>query len=681
MLKSYFCLAALALFSFTLVAQTDRPVPQKIEKLHQLNTRFEYFEVFSLKQQTETPSSLTEIAEDARVFQLKSAVLQQILNEQPKSIQLSIPLKNETIQVELYRKNIFTDNFRIFDQNNEPISYQPGVYYHGIVQNNPNSIVAFSFFRNDVAGVISIGGQPGNIVVGKLKDSEEFVSYSDYLLQAENPFTCEADVLPAPPAAYQENTYETQSAEEGWNPCVRIYYEVTNSVFLEHYESTDQTINWLTSIHNNINTLYENDEINISLHNIMIWMEEDPYSGEPYSDIDTFFEIRPEFDGDLGHLVSTPSTTSLAYVDSICSFYNYAYSGISLYFENVPTYSWTIMAMTHETGHALGSPHTHACYWNGNNTPIDVCAPTFSFEYSEGCEDGDVPYETGGTIMSYCHLLGSVGINFNNGFGEQPAHLIKNNMLTKLCLSTDCIDNYEETYCFPTVSYNTEPITYVGIQDIDNESSAASSMSYEDFTDLSTELTRGETYEITFQGHTGGNYSSYFTVFIDFNEDGEFSEDEAFFTDAENYMVITNSNGNDDVIATGEIHIPSETPLGEKRMRVIKNYNEPIINPCDALSFGQIEDYTISIVQEMSVEDSVFNDFIFYPNPVKDVLHLQSAYQIEKLQILNILGQEVMQLNPEQLKANLQLESLSEGIYFMNVEIEGRNKTYKLIKS
>src|SRR5690606_8460773 len=42
----------------------------------------------------------------------------------------------------------------------------------------------------------------------------------------------------------------------------------------------------------------------------------------------------------------------------------------------VPVYSWDVTCSTHEMGHNLGSPHTHNCAWNGNNTAIDNCAGT-----------------------------------------------------------------------------------------------------------------------------------------------------------------------------------------------------------------------------------------------------------------------------------------------------------------
>ena len=105
--------------------------------------------------------------------------------------------------------------------------------------------------------------------------------------------------------------------------------------------------------------------------------------------------------------------------------------------------------MTHEIGHNLGSPHTHACNWNGDNTAIDGCGPASG--NNEGC-DGPLPTETGGTIMSYCHLVSSVGINFANGFGPQPGALIRATVNSKECLGTDCVASCESTITGLTLS-------------------------------------------------------------------------------------------------------------------------------------------------------------------------------------------------------------------------------------
>src|SRR5690606_3894026 len=189
-----------------------------------------------------------------------------------------------------------------------------------------------------------------------------------------------------------------------------------------------------------IGTLYANDNINVALHEIKIWTTDDPYDGTYGENLEEFKNKVTEFNGDLAHLVNNPSTTSVAYLNSLCTDWRYAYSGISMNYAQVPTYSWTIMAMTHEMGHSLGSPHTHNCSWNGNNTAIDGCGPAAG--YTEGtCPQGPIPPSSvGGTIMSYCHLTSST-IKFVNGFGPQPQALIVNSVNGAACLDvcgSDC---------------------------------------------------------------------------------------------------------------------------------------------------------------------------------------------------------------------------------------------------
>jgi hypothetical protein len=123
----------------------------------------------------------------------------------------------------------------------------------------------------------------------------------------------------------------------------------------------------------------------------------------------------------------------IAYLNGICSGnvdYRLSVSGdLTSWTANVPAYSWNVYVVAHEFGHSLGSPHTHACFWNGNGTAIDGCAG-----FTEvGCPVPGIP-AGGGTIMSYCHQ--SVGINFLNGFGPQPAAVIINTINSATCLNS-----------------------------------------------------------------------------------------------------------------------------------------------------------------------------------------------------------------------------------------------------
>lgn len=139
------------------------------------------------------------------------------------------------------------------------------------------------------------------------------------------------------------------------------------------------------------------------------------------------------FNGDLSHLVSYQASGGIAAgFSGICAGNvdnSKCFSSIDGTYANVPTYSWSVMVCTHEMGHLIGSRHTHACVWNGNNTAIDGCA---------GQTEGSCPLPGnppgGGTIMSYCHITG-VGINLNNGFGPQPQAVLINTVNNASCLS------------------------------------------------------------------------------------------------------------------------------------------------------------------------------------------------------------------------------------------------------
>jgi len=127
----------------------------------------------------------------------------------------------------------------------------------------------------------------------------------------------------------------------------------------------------------------------------------------------------------------------IAWLNVLCATNNggafgpYAVSGaMSSNVVPFPIFSWNVMVVAHELGHNVGSPHTHDCSWNGNGTQVDDCGPVAGYDTS--CYDPNDPIlpSNGGTIMSYCHLVSGVGINFNNGFGPEAGGLLHHLLLT-----------------------------------------------------------------------------------------------------------------------------------------------------------------------------------------------------------------------------------------------------------
>src|SRR5690625_143061 len=211
--RLYYCFAVVFFVSLTLSAQTLKPIPQQVQDFHNQHLEFQTFEVFDLKNLPETSSDLKDQAENVVSFEVNSSKLNQLLTEKPKGIEISFPYEDGEITVELYKKDIFTDAFAVYDQNEQRLDYTRGAYYRGIVKDNSNSIVAFSFFRNDIVGVVSIGGQPGNIVVGKLKNNSQYVSYADHSLTKANPFECGVEGLPEIEDFKNNSDYSTNSID------------------------------------------------------------------------------------------------------------------------------------------------------------------------------------------------------------------------------------------------------------------------------------------------------------------------------------------------------------------------------------------------------------------------------------------------------------------------------------
>ncbi|WP_310991177.1 T9SS type A sorting domain-containing protein [Aequorivita marina] len=236
-------------------------------------------------------------------------------------------------------------------------------------------------------------------------------------------------------------------------------------------------------------------------------------------------------------------------------------------------------------------------------------------------------------------------------------------------------------YCGPIVFGTVEPITKVEIAGIDNTSSAIvdGSPAHEDFTSISGEMEQGNTYSISIEGNTVGDYTNQVVVFIDWNQN------ESLDDEGEVYVIgsgLLNTTGTDGVNVTDTIEVPADAVLGTTRMRVKKTFEGPHLNPCDSgANWGQTEDYSIEVTENLGVtENNAFAGFSFYPNPTSDVVHLKATSSIETASLYNLLGQEVLSVNMNTTSSELNLSGLTSGTYILKVSVNGEVGTYKLLK-
>ncbi|WGK65749.1 M4 family metallopeptidase [Croceiramulus getboli] len=131
---------------------------------------------------------------------------------------------------------------------------------------------------------------------------------------------------------------------------------------------------------------------------------------------------------------------------------------------------------------------------------------------------------------------------------------------------------------------NDEYIGRVQIGSIDNTSGATGG--YTDYTAISTTLEKGATATITITPTwTGTVYSEGYAVWIDYNQNGSFTDSgELVFSQAA--TTATSVSGN--------FTVPAAAVDGDTRMRVSMKYNG-IPTSCETFTYGEVEDYTITI--------------------------------------------------------------------------------------
>ncbi|TLG99011.1 T9SS type A sorting domain-containing protein [Bizionia argentinensis JUB59] len=118
-----------------------------------------------------------------------------------------------------------------------------------------------------------------------------------------------------------------------------------------------------------------------------------------------------------------------------------------------------------------------------------------------------------------------------------------------------------------------------------NKTSGA--QSYSNFTGTSTDLSKGNNYSLSVTPTWSGSaYNEGYAMWIDYNQDGDFTDP--------GEQVWTKSASKTTPVS-GSFTVPSSALSGETRMRVSMKYNA-IPTSCETFSYGEVEDYTVNIV-------------------------------------------------------------------------------------
>lgn len=249
-------------------------------------------------------------------------------------------------------------------------------------------------------------------------------------------------------------------------------------------------------------------------------------------------------------------------------------------------------------------------------------------------------------------------------------------------------------YCGPLIySSGVEPITSVVFGGMTNTSAAAiGGTAHESFVNKIANVNREGSFPIKLQGNTdGASFTTKFIVFIDWNQDGDFLDaGETYFDTAATTIQVVGSTGVDGKEAIGNIVVPADALLGNTRMRIKKNFGSTTFypNPCSSggtlaagtnTGYGQAEDYTVNVGAKLAVSSATKSQLSVYPNPVKEVLNINSNDQkVTQVAFYSIDGKLVKTINQD--VKNINVNDLPKGVYLVKVKSSDTEKSFKVVK-
>ncbi len=263
-----------------------------------------------------------------------------------------------------------------------------------------------------------------------------------------------------------------------------------------------------------------------------------------------------------------------------------------------------------------------------------------------------------GSTASTSYSVTGLTASTNYSFTVKAKDAAGNISATSNAVSVTTLSN-SVTYCTASASNTAdERIGNVKFGTINNSSTGTAG--YENFTNVSTNVTRGTSYQITITPTwTSTKYKEAYAVYIDYNGNG-------VFTDSGEKVWTKTASTTTPV--TGSFTIPTTAKVGTTRMRVMMQYNTVPSSPCGTFTYGQVEDYALNIVSANRDEDRMVTPttgLSIYPNPIKgNILNIENA-ESSDFRIFDMSGKLISSGTVTDQKVNV--NRLVKGVYIIQI--------------
>ncbi|WP_312390371.1 reprolysin-like metallopeptidase [Chryseobacterium sp.] len=193
-------------------------------------------------------------------------------------------------------------------------------------------------------------------------------------------------------------------------------------------------------------------------------------------------------------------------------------------------------------------------------------------------------------------------------------------------------------------------------------------------------LVKGTSYPLTVYSLFTQSAPVRYTVWIDYNRNGQFETTERVYTSAN---ISPNSNGIG--IGTTNFTVPANAYAGDKtlRMRVASNYAANLTSACGQLPSGAggIMDFTVKISESTLATTEVKanqSEISIYPNPADEFIGIKNIKGKADYKIYSADGRLVLQGSLDTQLINV--SSLTKGVYVITVKNAEKTFNSKFIK-
>lgn len=116
--------------------------------------------------------------------------------------------------------------------------------------------------------------------------------------------------------------------------------------------------------------------------------------------------------------------------------------------------------------------------------------------------------------------------------------------------------------------------------------------------------------------------------------------------------------------------LPETTPLVDGETYYVSQSDED----CEG---GLLE---ITVEETLSTETHDLQGLSFYPNPVKDYIHMEANTPISSVTIYSLTGQKLKEVANENQDLKIDIQGFSSGMYLVKATINNQSKTFRIIK-